>query len=356
MASGGNQGTDDNLKGERAMKKLAASIARVVAFPIVLLLAGCGGSGGGSSTPAAATTTTTATPTSYTSAAMAGELLTYTLDTTNLTYSYTITDSQYGLTGKTGSGTLVKNSDGTYSPAGISNAKIAVLPNGLLLGAIRETINGTLTTIPIYGMSNPVTDLASGAATYNFVQRSCLSGVCTSYYGTFQISATGTWTSCPSGNLTTGCSGTTNSGTLNSLGSGKWQVLSGATDIGTAIMNNSSGQNVAILDLKDTRAGGFGVGVLVGSSQLSINATQTNGTWVAASTTGQWGTFSASGSNISYSMVNGLPSTATTTLTFDSPWTGMGTTTSGGHGLLAGTGVYLFENTGGYAEMGIKIN
>lgn len=52
-------------------------------------LAGCGGGGGGSA----------AAPTTYTAAAMAGELLTYTLDTANLTYTYTITDSMYGLTG-----------------------------------------------------------------------------------------------------------------------------------------------------------------------------------------------------------------------------------------------------------------
>ena len=318
---------------------LAASIA---------LLSGCGGGGGGSSASTGGSASTI-----YTAAAMAGELLTYSVNTTNLTYNYTITDSQYGLTGKTGSGTLIHNSDGTYSPSGISNAKVAILPNGLLLGAIRETLNGTLTTIPIIGMSNPVTDLNAGAGIYNFVQRYCISGTCFSGYGTFQISSTGTWTSCPSGNLATGCLGTSNSGTLNSLGGGKWQVLNGATDIGTAFVLNSSGQNVVVLDLKNASNG---IGLLVGSTQQTISATQTNGTWVSASTTGLNAIFSAAGSLLSYQSVNGTPSTSTLTFMSNTPWAGLAITASGGYGLLAGTGVYAYENAGGYAEIGLKLN
>ena len=345
------------------MSALANAVRCIVFIGSVFVLVGCGaragvgqdeapGSPGGPILPAAPAPVVT----TFAAVAMAGELLTYSLDATNLTYSYTITDSQFGLNGKSGSGTLVKNSDGTYSPAGISNAKVVVLPNGLLLGAIRETIGGVLTTIPIYGISNPVSDLASGAGTYNFVQRSCLSGTCTSYYGTFAIKSDATWTSCPSGNLNTGCPGSTNSGTLNSLGAGRWQVLSGGTDIGTAVVLNSSGQNVVILDLKDSRTGGFGVGLLVGSLQQAIDTTKTDGTWLSASSTGQWGVFTATGGKINFLTINGTSSTATNTLTFDSPWIGMGTTASGGHGLLAGTGVYAYENSGGYAELGVKIN
>lgn len=321
-----------------------AKLIWIIFFSITV--AACGGSGGAS---------TGVPATSYTAAALAGELLTYKLDTTNLTYSYTITESQYGLTGKTGAGTLIHNSDGTYSPSGISNAKVAILPNGLLLGAIRETINGSLTAIPIVGMSNPVTTL--NLSTYNYVQRSCLSGSCGSGYGTFQITAAGTWISCPSGNLTTGCLGTTNSGTLNSLGGGMWQVMDAtSTNIGTAIMLSSGGQKVVFIDLKDTRIGGFGVGLLVGSSQQSITTAQTNGTWVASSTTGLNATFTASGNLLNYQTINGAPSTATSTFTSNTPWAGIATTPSGGYGLLAGSGVYAYENAGGYAEIGVKIN
>ena len=326
---------------------------------LVLMLAACGGGGGGGGTtdllpppgPAPVPTST-----DYASVALAGELLTYTLDTSKLTYSYTITDSAYGLNGKSGSGTLSKNTDGSYSPSGIPNAKVVVLPNGLLLGAIREVINGATTTIPVLGMSSPVTSIAAGAGIYNFVQRSCLSGACSSSYGTIQINADATWMSCPSGNIASGCTGSTYTGTLNSLGNGRWQVLQSGAGIGTAIAFNSNGQNVLILDLKDTRAGGFGVGMLVGSTQQAMATTQTDGTWVAAGTNGGWGVFNATGTMLAQQMMNGMPSTNTTTVTFNSPWVGMATTASGGHGLLAGTGVYAYENTGGYAEIGVKLN
>ena len=135
-----------------------------------------------------------------------------------------------------------------------------------------------------------------------------------------------------------------------------WQVLHGGTNIGTAIVLNSNGQNVAVLDLKDTRIGGFGVGILVGSSQQTMNTAQSNGTWVAASTEGHWAVISVSGNKISYLSVDGVPSTLTDTLLFNSPWAGFARPLAGGHGLLAGTGVYVYEDTGGYAEMGIKIN
>ena len=317
----------------------------------ISILSGCGGGGGGSSAPSAVVPTSTST--SYTSAAMAGELLTYTVDTTLLTYNYTITDSQYGLTGKTGSGTLVHNSDSTYSPSGIANSKIAVLPNGLLLGAIRETINGTLTTIPIIGVSNPVTDFSAAAGTYNYIERYCVSGACSSDYGTFQITSSGTWNSCNLGNLTTGCTGTSRSGTLNSLGGGMWQVLNGGTAIGTALVLNSSGQNVVLLDLNNAANG---LGLLVGSSQQTVTTAQTNGTWIGASNTGLNGTFTATGSQIAISSINGVPSTATSTLTSNAPWAGLATTGAGGVALLAGVGVYADVNAGGYAEIGIKIN
>jgi hypothetical protein len=119
---------------------------------------------------------------------------------------------------------------------------------------------------------------------------------------------------------------------------------------------NSAGQNVVILDLKDTRSGGFGIGVLVGSSQQSINTAQTDGTWAFANTIGNWGTFTASGTQLSLLTLDGAPASQSDTLTLNSPWTGFGTPGSGGVGLLAGTGVYTFEDAGGYAEIGVKIN
>ncbi|MDH5331045.1 MAG: hypothetical protein OEW27_13950, partial [Aquincola sp.] len=71
------------------------AVLGLFSIALALVAASCGG--GGSS----------AAGTTYSSVAMAGELIDYTIDTTALTYSYTITESQFGLTGTTGSGTLV---------------------------------------------------------------------------------------------------------------------------------------------------------------------------------------------------------------------------------------------------------
>jgi hypothetical protein len=311
------------------------------------LLASCGGGGDVAGSSAA---------TQYTSVAMAGELVTYTVDPVALTYSYTITESQFGLTGKTGSGTLVRNLDGSYSPSGIPNARIVILPNGLLLGAVRERFGAAVVTVPIIGLSNPVSGAASLAATYNYMHRGCLSAVCVTETGTFAIAANGTWSSCPNGNLAAGpCASGGRAGTLVSLGNGLFQVMEGATNVGTAIGFNSAGQNVLVIDLKDARIGGLGIGLVVGSQQATLTSAQTDGTWVAATSTGDWAVFTASGTTITITDVDGLPVNAVGSFTANDPWQGMATTNAGGMGFLAGTGVYVLETANGYAELGIKL-
>jgi len=310
------------------------------------LLASCGGGG-----------TSTSAPTQYTSMAMAGELLSYTVDPGAMTYSYTITDSQFGLAGKTGSGTLVRNADGSYSPSGIPNARIVVLPNGLLLGAVRERFGSAVITVPIIGLSNPVSSIASLAATYNYMHRGCLSAVCSTATGTFVVAANSTWSSCPSGNLGAGaCPSGGRTGTLVSLGNGLFQVMEGATNVGTAIGFNSAGQNVLLIDLKDVRVGGLGIGLVVGSQQATLTSAQTDGTWIAATSSGNWALFTASGATITITNVDGVPVNVTGGFTANAPWQGMLTKNAGGSGFLAGNGVYVFETANGYAELGVKLH
>src|SRR5450830_1363648 len=147
-------------------------------------LAACGGGGGGG-TPAAAASTSA--PVTYTAAATPGELVSYTVDPGLLTYSYTITESQYGLTGQTGSGTLTALGNNGYSLSGIPSSRIQILPNGLMLGAIRHNFGAGVTTVPVMGLSNPVSSLAGVAGTYNYISRGCVSNSCGAVYGTLQI-------------------------------------------------------------------------------------------------------------------------------------------------------------------------
>ena len=329
-------------------------ILGLAATAATILVAACGGGGGGSGgsgTPAS-------TATSYTAVAAAGELITYNVNPTDLTYSYTITVSQFGLTGKTGSGTLFKLADGTYTASNAGNARIAILPNGLLLAAVQENFGGTVKTVPVIGLSNPVTSFAAIAGSYNFVQRACVSVSCFQVHGTFVARADGTWSSCAGGNLAVGpCPTTGSTGILNNLGNGRFQIIdsNGSVNIGTAIAFASNTQNVVIADLKDSRNPGFGTGILVGSQQQTINPGAVDGTWVASGTNGVHGSFKITGTNIQYQDINGSPSSATSSVTYNIPWAGMGTTSGGGVGLLAGSGVYVLGSGLSYAEIGIKV-
>jgi hypothetical protein len=308
--------TLQHIVGGGSMRSLSTSLRAHLAWALLAvgaLLASCGGGGSSSSQP-----------TQYTSVAMAGELLTYTIDPVALTYSYTITESQFGLDGRTGSGTLVRNADGSYSPSGIPNARIVILPNGLLLGAVREQFGTTTVTVPIIGLSNPVSSVNALAATYNFMHRGCLSGVCVSDIGTFVIDASGTWSSCPSANLGGGpCPSNGRNGTLVSLGNGLWQVMEGTSNVGTALGFNSGGQNVLLIDLKDKRTTGLGVGLVVGAQQATLTSAQTDGIWIVGTSNGHWALFTASGSTITINNVDGLPVSIPGSFTANSPWLGM---------------------------------
>jgi len=334
-----------------SMRALFTSVRAHLAWALLALgavLASCGGGGDSPSSP-----------TRYTSVAMAGELLTYTVDPVALTYRYTITESQFGLEGKTGSGTLVRNLDGSYSPSGIPNARIVILPNGLLLGAVRERFGAAVVTVPIIGLSNPVTTVSALATTYNYLHRGCLGVACATDTGTFVIAANGTWSSCPAGNLAAGaCPSGGRNGTLVSLGDGLWRVMEGSVNVGTALGFNSAGQNVLLIDLKDGARGanGLGIGLVVGAQQAPLTPVQTDGTWIAGTSTGHWAVFTASGTTITLTHLDGIAVQGPSgSFSPDTPWQGMATTNGGGAGFMAGNGVYVLETANGYAELGVKL-
>ena len=322
----------------RQLRLLSAGLA-------VALLVSCGGGNDEDTTR-------------YQSVAMAGELIDYAVDTTHLTYTYTITESQFGLAGLTGNGTLTDNADGSYTPSGAPDARVVILPNGLLLGAVRERFGADVVTVPIIGLKDPVTTIAALAADYNYVQRGCASGVCPVSHGTFRIAAAGTWSSCRDGNVAAGaCTGTATSGALESRGGGLWRMKSDdGTDIGTAIGFKSAGQNVLIVDLTDRRAGGFGIGMLVGGQQVAMTSTMTDGTWIAATASGLSLLFTASGGDIAISQINGEAVNIGTTFTANDPWTGMATTAWGEIGFFSGAGLYMLGTPTGDVELGVKLH
>lgn len=296
-------------------------------------------------------------PTRFRSVAMAGDRIDYSLDTASLTYSYTITESQYGLAGTTRSGTLTSNADGSYTPSDAPGSSVVVLPNGLMLGAVRERFGDALITVPIVGVQDPVTTAAALAADYNYVQRGCAAALCSVSLGTLRIDATGAWNSCRDGNLAAGaCTGSAASGTLEPRGEGQWLMRAGdGTDIGTVIGYSASGQKGVVVDLTDRRAGGFGIGMLIGAQQTAMTTAATDGTWIAVLSSGPWLKFTAAGSGITITQYDGVPVDIRVTFAANVPWSGMATTAWGEDGFMSAAGIYLLKTPGGDLELGMKL-
>ena len=298
------------------------------------ILSACGG--GGDDDDSESTSTT------YNSAASEGELLEYKIDETKLTYSYEIKSSAFGLEGSTGSGTLTKNSDGTYTPSTAPTARVLMLPNKVLIGATTLHINGADKFTLIAGV--PEVDnvqFSDIAGTYNYVGLQCLSANCANYtslYGTYNIDSSGNWVECTYSDYTaspSNCEGR-DSGTLNSLDDGRFQIVSGATNFGTGMFYHSpTGQKVMVVDLKDY-FGGYGRGMLFGAPQRSaVFGNETDGTYHWNHSQGNSGSVVVSGATATF------PGGAPNTMIANTPWDGF-VDVVGGYGMLADEGIYMW--------------
>ena len=345
--------------------KIAALVA------VLIFISACGGGG--------STTTSTATPTpttlfsqTYTASATAGELMTYSIDTSALTYSYTITKSSYGCevvtaACHTGSGTLIKNTDGTYSPTTSPTAKIYALKNGLLVGSVKLALNGIVQNVPILGVANPATAVGDLAGTFNYMSLQCTSksyGVytgCATFHGTVTVASNGSFTSCTNGNIaaaTPACQYQT-SGVLTSLGDGIFKLQATAPAVGSqtnymVAFTAPNGQKVGFIDFNDSVVYGYGQ-TIVSSSVDSVTA-DIIGDYAYSNDYGGAGKVTIN------------PNSTTSTglaITQNTPWKGIATVTGGsagaGYGILAGNGVYVYRNPtipsqSAYFEIGLKIN
>lgn len=309
----------------------------------VALLASCGGDN---------------EPTRYRSVGMTGEAIDYRVDAAGRGYEYSITDSASGLAGKTGAGTLAANADGTYTPSGVVNSRVAVLANGIMLGAVRERFGDADATMPFIGLRDTVRTMAALAAQYNYVHRGCSTATtCDASYGTLRIHSDGAWNSCREGNMAAGaCTGAVDSGTLESLGDGEWRVKSAdGSVIGTATGFDGPGQKLFVLKLKDARGNGFGNGMLIGGEQGLMTAEIADGTYIAGMNNGIWFQFTGKGNEINITHLDFQPMELKLTVTPNAPWTGMTTTAWGEIGFISAAGLYLLKTPGGDLELGVKL-
>lgn len=326
----------------------------------VVLVAACGGGGGVSNSSGFSQT--------YTASAAAGEVLSYTVDTSKLIYSYTITQSSYGCdvvsaACNKGSGTLTKNSDGSYTPSGSPSSKIHALQNGLIVGSILMNLNGTNVTVPIIGVSNPVTTKSEIAGTYNFMSFQCNGtsySSCSTTQGTTTVDSNGNYTTCSGDDLSKTSPTCTNTtvGLISPLGGGVWKFQSSSPATSSATnyflaFKAPNGQKVAVIDFNDPVI--YGYGQAISSTQAATTSAGNSGNYIYASNRGESG------------LITVNPNSTTAggqVITQNTPWNGIATITGGaygtGYGLLAGNGVYVYRNptipgTPSYMEIGLKI-
>lgn len=343
----------------------------LLASASLILLTSCGGGGGGGTS--GGTQSDSPFTKTYMASAAAGEVISYTYDSVNRSYSYQMVRSAYGIpAGTTGNGTLTANGDGSYSPSEAPLSKVYAVSNGSLTGAVQISLNGTNRTIPIYGLADPLTrpgsQVADFAGTYNYISLQCavknngLFTGCATNYGTLIITATaattGTYQMCVSGYASGGVAcGTTVLGTIAYSGtSGVWNFKNTATnqDSSLLIHADANGQRVGVLDFDDSGGHGFGQAVIV--QQQSTSAAQVGGTYVYQATLPNEANLNAG--TFAFNSTN---STGRTGLTYamNSPWSGMVRTGANGYAIFTAGGAYVYRNPGvasGYYEIGVRRN
>ncbi|MFH0934520.1 MAG: hypothetical protein V1879_04885 [Pseudomonadota bacterium] len=347
----------------------AAEFGICIVAITTLTLAGCGG---GSNTASQQIYT-------YTASAGVGEVLKFTINTTNLVYSYSVLKSSYAASGVTEGqnsfGSLTDIGNGFYTVEAsndnfIQGGKLFPGNGGLLSGHVRiNTISGS-SRIPVIGISAPLGQLSQLAGTYNFQGFACsVSGVadvtgnaaCGTNYGTISIDSAGALTKCNQGDITDTVTHPCVSPQTRSLhvvatAPGVFDIRNaGAAHVGwffAAIAAN--GQKVAVMDNDDATTPSYGHAVL--STYASATSGVVSGNYFKNDNEGAERRVTISGGAHS----NDLGFSGT--ITYNSPWTGLsrfnvasGVSVSG-IVMTGGTGVYthLIDTDPQFFASGLK--
>ncbi len=316
----------------------------------------CGGGGGSSAASSGFQQT-------YTVSAAQGELITYSVDTKNLSYSYTVIRSQYGCEiassdCHSGSGTLIKNADKSYTISGSPSSKIYALESGLLVGSIKL---GSMPDTPIIGIPNPISTGATLAGTYNFVSVQCPKKSqgnmtnCQGLYGSLKVISTGlntvSYATCESDDIdkaTPACvSSSAGTGSFDaSLNAWKFSRNGSSNENYLVAFTATNGQKVAYLDFNDQGGYGFGQATISEKSALSNSG--------LASSAGDWFVVNLSpGGNATSGIVTAYSDGTVSSggsMILNTPWDGFVTNTQDTRGkwILAGSGVFTY---GGWTDL-----
>ncbi|NIM52950.1 MAG: hypothetical protein GTN78_13045 [Gemmatimonadales bacterium] len=300
----------------------------------------------------------------YIAGGSVGDLILYTVDQIALTYSYEVLESEFGLTGVTGSGTLTVNPDGSYTTSP-DQARVVLLPNTLVVGMAEVAAGGGTTDMYFAGVPQLETtyDPAQVAGTYNMIGFECFDplsgGACTAGYragyGTFRVDAGGTFEHCTEGDIND-----TGNHPCREHGGGTWvdqgngivqASAGGMVQASVTLLPSPSGGKVLIVDVKN-RPGQAGPGLIVGVKRQDVSGVDLTGSYNYIETNGRYGTATipdpdTPGDPNSAELLEtdqlGNQMTLSGTMTRNSPWTGWMETNEGSYILiLPGDGVMFF--------------
>lgn len=336
----------------------------IAAMLSVGLLAACGGGG-------ASSTGSTGFAQTYTSSAGVGEVMQFRIDTTNLTYSYTVAGTSYAASGvsvgQTGSGALTSNGDGTYAVGPSSDGFIQmgrVRPvRAMFVGHVLISKIGGMEKIPVFGLSNPITTLAGLSDNYNFEGFSCtargMANVmgrmgCASHYGTSTIDTSGNYSVCVGGDLSnTGthpCTSTL-TGTLQAIAAypGVFDYVGSGGHIGWLFaFTATNGKKIMVVDHDDNISMAHEFGHTIFTSSVALNSGDVDGKYFVKTNESGEHLVTIAGSTVSLTLFPNV----TGTLTYNSPWNGMMTYNVPASGVLSGaSGVAMAAGTGVYTSV-----
>lgn len=335
----------------------------LMALGLALLLAACGGGGeGGSAAGASAGSSGGNTAITGLGAATVGELVRFGVNQARTEYSYEIVESEFGLAGTRRSGTLTDNGDGTFTPSGAPETRVVIFENGLILGFIKENINGSSQVYSTLVSATAAQTSSELDGTYVYGGTRCLPGSgCAQTIGTLRLQS-GVVEICPDEDYSSTCPNKVVL-SVNNLGSGLFQMIRSGVDAGRLTSFVQNGRKAIIVDAKDFRTNGIGRGAYLLVQQSNQVAGSIDGDYLSFGISGS--TRFISGVRIRGNQVaartvadNGQRGDATGTLEYNFRANGLtlvrdsaGNATSVA---VAGQGIYVAVNNTSF-ELGLKI-
>ena len=275
------------------MKNIVRAVKTSVVVCVVAVITACGGGGGGPDLPQS---------NSYVSSAALGEVIRYQVNSSTLAYEYEVLFSRFGCSElnaacRTGSGTLVRQSDGTYQPSGSPSTRVFLANNGVLLGTFQ--LRADIPTTPIMGFDASRLLTSFTPMDLLFAGMTCSSkgeanvAQCETVWGHIKTSAgindsTQNFSICRRGDLDVRCDDPIN-GTMQYTGqNGIWLLSANNETLGyMALFQAANGPVIGFLDFDNAN---FGYGHAKLSTKVTLTTElireQAPGRWVLANESG----------------------------------------------------------------------